>query len=138
MYNGSIGIGSTSHSMNNNNTGRRKKKSKEKKVFSVDKVPKEQKNKADVIDVSASIIDIDDTPDVAAWNKKIHIKGDAAGIIGNRSHEEDIRPLATIGIGLRGKKRSKKDLIIDPANKKEVAEGMKSGSTFTDEADDLS
>ena len=36
------------------------------------------------------------------------------------------------------KKGSKKDLIIDPANKKEVDEAIKSGSTLTDEAADLS
>jgi hypothetical protein len=142
MYNESRGMVSTGQSMNNNNTSRRKKKYKEKKDFSVDnKVPKEQKTtttKADVMDMSAGIIDIDDTPDVATWNKKINIKGDAAGIIANRLHKAEIRPPTTIGIGLREKKRSKKDLIIDPANKKEVDEGIKSGLTFTDEADDLS
>ena len=63
----------TNQPMNNNNTKRRK----EKKDFSVDnKVPKQQKTttKADIIDISAGIIDINDTPDVATWNKKIHIK----------------------------------------------------------------
>ena len=45
---------------------------------------------------------------------------------------------ANLLIGLREKKGSKKDLIIDPANKKEVDEAIKSGLTFTDEADDLS
>jgi hypothetical protein len=122
----------------NNNTRRR---IKEKKDFSVDnKVPKRQKiTKADVVDMSTGIIDINDTPDVATWNKKIHIKADAAGIIVNKLHEAEIPPLPiTIGIGLREKKGSKKDLIIDPANKKEVDEAIKSGLTFTDEADDLS
>jgi hypothetical protein len=130
-------MGSTNHPMNNNTRRRRR----EKKDFSVDnKVPKQQKTttKTDVMDMSMGIIDIDDTPDVATWNKKFHIKGDAAGIIVNRLHEAEIRPPTTIGIGLREKKGSKKNLIIDPANKKEVDEGIKSGSTFTDEADDLS
>ena len=132
-------MGSTNHPMNNNNTGRRRKK---KKDFSVDnnKVPKQQKTttKADVMDMSAGIIDIDDTPDVATWNKKIHIKDGAAGITVNPLHEAEIPPPTTSGIGLRDKKGSKKDLIIDPANKKEVDEAIKSGSTLTDEAIDLS
>jgi hypothetical protein len=126
--------------MNNNNSGRRKKKNKEKKDFSVDKTIKQQKmtTKANVMDMSAGIIDIDDTPDVATWNKKIHIKEDAAGIMVNRLHDAEKQPPTTIGIGLREKKRSKKDLIIDPANKKEVDEAIKSGLTFTGKADDLS
>jgi hypothetical protein len=71
----------------NNNTHKRKKKNKEKEDFSVDnKVPKQQKmtTKADVTDMSAGIIDIDDTPDVATWNKKVHIKEDAVDIIASR------------------------------------------------------
>jgi hypothetical protein len=90
------------------------------------------------MDMSAGIINIDDTLDVATWNKKIHIKDDAAGIIVNRLHEAEIRPPTTIGIGLRGKKVSKKDLIIDPANKKEVDGAIKYGLTLTDEDADLS
>jgi len=126
--------------MNNNNTERRRK---EKKDFSVDnnKVPKEQKTKtkADITDMSAGIIDVDDTPDVATWNKKFDIKDDAADLIVNRLHEAEIRPPPTTsGIGLRDKKGSKKDLIIDPASKKEVDEAIKAGSTLTDEATDLS
>ena len=139
MYNKRLGMASTSGSMNNNDS-RRKKKSKERKDFSVyNKVPKHQKTttKADVIDMSAGMIGIDNTPDVATWNKKINIKGDAAGMIVNTLHKAEIRPPTTIGVGLREKKRSKKDLIIDPANKKEVDEAIKSGSTFTYEADDL-
>ena len=131
---------SANHPMNDN-PGRRGRK-KEKKDFPVDnKVPKEQKTtttKADFMDMSAGIIDIDDTPDVATWNKKIHIKDDAAGIIVNRLHEAEIWPPTTVGIGLREKKGSKKDSIIDPANKKDVDEAIKSESTLTDEAADLS
>jgi hypothetical protein len=125
----------------NNNTGRRRRRKKEKKDFPVDnKVLKQQKTttKADFMDMSAGIIDIDDTPDVATWNKKIHIKDDASGIIVNRLHEAEMRQPTTIDIGLREKKGSKKDLIIDPANKKNVDEAIKSESTLTDEAADLS
>jgi hypothetical protein len=122
--------------MNNNISGR-KKKNKEKKDFSsVDnKVPKVKKTKPDVIDMSAGTIDINNTPDVATWNKEIHIKGDAAGITANGLHEAEILPPTTINIGLKEKKGSKKDLIIDPADKKEVDEAIKSESTLADEAD---
>ena len=131
---------SANHPMNNN-TGRRRRRKKEKKNFPVDnKVLKQQKTttKADFMDMSAGIIDIDDTPDVATWNKKIHIKDDASDIIVNRLHEAEIRQPTTIDIGLREKKGSKKDSIIDPANKKDVDEAIKSESTLTDEAADLS
>jgi hypothetical protein len=131
--------------MNNNISRRRRKKNKEKKdLSSVDnKVPKEQKittiTKANVMDMSVGIIDIDDIPDVATWNKEIHIKGDGAGIItvNNRLHEAKITPLppTTVGIHLIQKKGSKKDLIIDPADKKQVDEAIKSGSILTDGAD---
>jgi hypothetical protein len=126
----------------NNNTHKRKKKNKEKEDFSVDnKVPKQQKmtTKADVTDMSADIIDIDDTPDVATWNKKVHIKEDAVDIIASRFHDaEKIEMPTTIGIGLRDKKASKKDLVVDPANRKDIGGAIKSGSTLTDEAADLS
>jgi hypothetical protein len=126
----------------NNNTHKRKKKNKEKADFSVDKkVPKQQKmtTKADVTDMSADLIDIDDTPDVATWNKKVHIKEDAVDIIASRFHDaEKIEMPTTIGIGLRDKKASKKHLVVDPANRKDIEGAIKSGSTLTDEAADLS
>jgi hypothetical protein len=127
----------------NNSTGKRKKKNKEKKDFSSEnKMPKQQKTtrKADVVNISSGIIDIDETPDVAIWNKKSQNKKNAASVIVDRSAYLEPRtpPPTTIGIGLRDKKQPKKDLIIDPANKKEVEEAIKSGSILTDEADDLS
>jgi hypothetical protein len=128
----------------NNKTHKRKKKNKEKEDFSVDnKVPKQQKmtTKADVTDMSADIIDIDDTPDVATWNKKVHIKEDAVDIIASRFHDAEKIEMPTtigIGIGLRDKKASKKDLVVDPANRKDIEGAIKSGSTLTDEAADLS
>jgi hypothetical protein len=126
----------------NKNTGKRKKKNKEKKDFSSEnKMPKQQKTtrKADVVNISSGIIDIDETPDVATWNKKSQNKKNAASVIVDRSDYLEPRPPpTTIGIGLRDKNQPKKDLIIDPANKKEVEEAIKSGSILTDEADDLS
>ena len=41
-------------------------------------------------------------------------------------------------MGLRNRKPSKKDLIVDPANKKEVEEAIESRTILTDEAKDLS
>ena len=52
--------------------------------------------------------------------------------------QKKIQTPLTIGIGLRDRKASKKDLIVDPANRKEVEEAIESGSTLTDEATDLS
>ena len=118
------------------NTSGRRKKNKEKNDFSLidHKVPKARKTKADIIDMSVDIIDIDNTPDVATWNKKVHIKGDAAGTTDNRSYAAEVLQPRTISIGLK-KKGPKKDLIIDPANNKEVDQAIKSESTLTDEAD---
>jgi hypothetical protein len=130
----------------NNITPTRKKKSKGKNDFQVadNKVIKQRPQKrtmtrTEIMDISQGMIDIDDTPDVATWNKKVHIKGDAAGIIANGFHDgEKIQTPNTTGIGLRGKKASKKDLIVDPANRKDVEEAIKSGFTLTDKASELS
>jgi hypothetical protein len=47
------------------------------------------KRKADTMDTSTGIIDIEDTPEVATWNKKIHIKDDAARIVADRFHDAE-------------------------------------------------
>jgi len=134
-------MASTGLSMNNN-TSRRKKKNRDKKDFSLNnRMPKQQKTtpKTDVVDMSTGIIDIDNTPDVATWNKEIYIKNDTARVAVDRFHEpEEIQMPPTIGMGLRDRKASKKDLIIDPANRKEVEEAIESRSTLKDEAIDLS
>jgi hypothetical protein len=119
------------------NTSARRKKNKDKNEFSsIDhKVPKARKRKDDVMDMSVDIIDIDNTPDVATWNKEIHIKGDAAGITDNRSYGAEILQPRTLSIGLTEKRGPRKDLIIDPADNKEVDQAIKSESTLTDEAD---
>jgi hypothetical protein len=126
-----------------NNSCRKNKKSKEKRNLTVDKVPKQQKKpptrKADAVDMSAGIIDINATPDIATWNKKLHIEENASEIIANGLNDaEKIQRPTTIGIGLRDKKALKKDLIVDPANRKEVEEATNSGFELTDEAYDLS
>ena len=66
-------------------------------------------------------------------------KDNAAGVIDDRFHDhEDIQTTLITGIGLRDRKASIKDLIVDPANKKETEEAIESGSKLTDEATDLS
>src|ERR687885_1930961 len=116
-----------------NNNNRRRKNNKEKKDKSADnKVKKQQKmkRKADVVDMSTGIVDIEDTPDVATWNKKIHIKGDVAGIVDDRLPDaEEMQTKLITAIGLRDRNASKKDLIVDPANRNEVEEAIESGST---------
>ena len=123
-----------------NNSSRKNKKSKEKRNLPVDKVAKRQNKSASrkvgVVDMSVGIIDINDTPDIATWNKKLHIEENASGTVANDA--EKMQTLTTIGIGLRDKKAPKKDLIVDPANRKEVEEATDSGFTLTDEASDLS
>ena len=52
--------------------------------------------------------------------------------------QKKIQTPLTIGIGIRYRKPSKKDLIVDPANKKEVEEAIESRTILTDEAKDLS
>jgi hypothetical protein len=134
---------STSYPMINNSC-RKNKKSKAKKDLPVDnKVPKQQNKpptmKADVVNMPAGIIDINNTPDIATWNKKLHIEENTSGIIADGLNDaEKIQRPTTIGIGLRAKKALKKDLIVDPGNRKEVEEATKSGFTLTDEASDFS
>ena len=128
---------------NNNNSNRRKKNNREEKDISADnKVKKQQqktKRKADTVDMSTGMVDIENTPDVATWNKKIHIKDDASGIVDDRFNDaEEIQTTLTTDIGLRDRKAFKKDLIVDPANRKEIEEAIESRSTLTDEATDLS
>jgi hypothetical protein len=50
-----------------------------------------------------------------------------------RSHGSKTLPPTIINIGL--KEKQSKGLIIDPADKKDLAEAVKSGTTLTDEAD---
>ena len=65
--------------------------------------------------MSTGIVDIEDTPDVATWNKKIHIKNAAGLVVDDRfRNAEKVRAPLTTGIGLRNRKESKKDLIVDP------------------------
>ena len=89
---------------------------------------------------SKDILDITDTPDVATWNKGTQIKGNAADII-KRSQEKGAeitqgkmtRTNATT-IGL--KEKGSEDLIIDSANKRDVAKVVNSGTSLTDKEEE--
>jgi hypothetical protein len=89
---------------------------------------------------SKDILDITDTPDVATWNKGTQIKGNAADII-KRSQESGTeitqgkmtRTNATT-IGL--KEKGSEDLIIDSANKRDVAKVVNSGTSLTDKEEE--
>ena len=112
-----------------NNSCRRNKKSKENRNLPVDQVSKQQNKsptrKVEVVDMSVGIIDINDTPDIATWNKKLRIEENASSIIANGLNDaEEIQRPTTVGIGLRDKKSLKKDLSVDPANRKEVEGAM--------------
>jgi hypothetical protein len=89
---------------------------------------------------SKDILDITDTPDVATWNKGTQIKGNAADII-KRSQESGAeitqgkmtRTNATT-IGL--KEKGSEDLVIDSANKRDVAKVVNSGTSLTDKEEE--
>ena len=130
---------------NKNNKGsenirKRKEKNEETEDFFLNnRISKQQKRtpttkNTGAMDMSADIIDIDDTPDVAVWDKELHIKGDASDVRANTANKAKIaKTPTTINMGLRAKHTSKKDLIIDPASKKAVNQAINSGVTLTDE-----
>jgi hypothetical protein len=68
-----------------NNFSRKNKRSKEKNLPVDNKVPKQQKNlptiQDDVVGMPSGIIDINDSPDIATWNKKLHMKENASGML---------------------------------------------------------
>jgi hypothetical protein len=95
--------------------------------------------------ISKDILDITDTPDVATWNKSIQIKGnitkemikklqgrETGGVGGGMTQVKAIQTANNTAIGL--KKKGYENLIIDPANQKDVDEVLNSGDTLTDKA----
>jgi hypothetical protein len=91
--------------------------------------------------ISKDILDITDT-----WNKSIQIKGNTAKEIikksqgretgggggGGMTQVKAIQTANNTAIGL--KKKGYENLIIDPANQKDVDEVLNSGDTLTDKA----
>ncbi len=87
------------------------------------------------------IIDIDDSPDVATWNKEVTKDHNVKDIniseeIKNKNRiikiSSKIPPTTTIG--LRRKDNEGKDEQVDPANQKDVDKIYNSGGKLTDHA----
>ena len=76
-------------------------------------------------DVSGGITDITDTPDVAVWSKEIRSKV-------HRPSDKVKEPSRVASTTLRAKKNK---VAIDPADKREVARAVASGTSLTDESD---
>ncbi|HEX6028330.1 MAG TPA: hypothetical protein VFY64_04755 [Nitrososphaeraceae archaeon] len=89
---------------------------------------------------SKDILDITDTPDVATWNKGTQIKGGAADII-KRSQERGTKITQgkitrTNATTIDLKEKGSEDLIIDSANKEDVAKVVNSGISLTDKEEE--
>jgi hypothetical protein len=89
---------------------------------------------------SKDILDITDTPDVATWNKGTQIKGGAADII-KRSQERGTKITQgkitrTNATTIDLKEKGSEDLIIDSANKEDVAKVVNSGTYLTDKEEE--
>ena len=92
---------------------------------------------------SNDIIDIDDSPDVATWNKEVtrnkdHIAKDikVSEETKNKYRITKIHPEIppTTTIGLRREDNDNKDNQVDPANQKDVDRIYNSGGKLTDDA----
>lgn len=92
---------------------------------------------------SKDIIDIDDSPDVATWNKEVtrnkdHIEKDIKVSEETKNKYRitkmslEIPPTTTIG--LRREDSDNKDDQVDPANQKDVDKIYNSGGKLTDQA----
>ena len=93
--------------------------------------------------LSNDIIDIDDSPDVATWNKEVTRNKDHITKDPRRSEETNkknrntkntpkIPPTTTIG--LRKENNDDKDDQVDPANQKDLDKIYNSGGKLTDQA----
>ena len=113
------------------------------------KQPKSRKHNTSTMDVtndaktSNEIIDIDDSPDVATWNKEVtrnkdHIAKDIkiSEETKNKYRITKIHPEIppTTTIGLRREDNDNKDNQVDPANQKDVDRIYNSGGKLTDDA----
>jgi hypothetical protein len=88
---------------------------------------------------SDDIIDIDDSPDMATWNKEVTINKDVLNNIDNKYRITKINPkIPTITtIGLERKREedddNEKDQLIDPANQQEIDNAYHAGIKLTDQ-----
>jgi hypothetical protein len=73
-------------------------------------------------DLTNDILDIQDKPDVAGWNKKILMQGEDKGKVKIGSLDQNLI-------------REDTGIPIDPANKESVADAVGSGAQMTDRVD---
>ena len=85
------------------------------------------------------IIDIDDSPDVATWNKEVtrykdHTKDSIISEEMNEKYTNSPKIPPTTTIGLRKENNDNEDDQVDPANKQDLNEIFNSGGKLTDQA----
>jgi len=111
---------------------------------------KEQTSKEDVIasstlniannvKTSNDIIDIDDSPDIATWNKEVTRNKIVSNNTDNKYRITKINPkiptITTISLERRiDRDDNKKDRLIDPANQQEIDAAYHAGDKLTDQA----
>ena len=88
---------------------------------------------------SNDIIDIDDSPDIATWNKEVTRNKNVSNNIDNKYRITKINPkiptITTIGLERKreGVVDNEKDHIIDPANQQETEAAYHAGVKLTDQ-----
>ena len=84
------------------------------------------------------IIDIDDSPDIATWNKEVTRNKDVLDNIDNKYIITKINPkiptITTIGLERKREEDNEKDHLIDPANQREIDNAYHDGDKLTDQA----
>ena len=90
--------------------------------------------------ISKDIIDIDDSPDVATWNKEVTRNKDSTENIDKKYNLSKINPnfpmITTIELERKKEKseRNVKDSLIDPANQEEIDNVRYDGDKLTDQS----
>jgi hypothetical protein len=84
------------------------------------------------------IIDIDDSPDIATWNKEVTRNKDIPDNIDNKYIITKINPkiptITTIGLERKREEDNEKDHLIDPANQRETDNAYHDSDKLTDKA----
>ena len=96
-------------------------------------------NIANNVKTSNDIIDIDDSPDIATWNKEVTRNKIVSNNTDNKYGITKINPkiptITTIGLERRiDRDDNKKDRLIDPANQQEIDAAYHAGNKLTDQA----
>ncbi|MDF2736567.1 MAG: hypothetical protein K0S93_423 [Nitrososphaeraceae archaeon] len=110
---------------------------------------KEQTSKESIMDfkpdltntakTTNDIIDIDDSPDIATWNKEVTRNKDVSDNIDNKYIITKINPkiptiTTTMGLERKREENNEKDHLIDPANQREIDNAYHDGDILTDQA----